>query len=323
MKKYSNSNINNNYKNNEQKLTPKLKIFKEIKSHSYSIRNVSIFPSGNLVSVSSDQSIIVYNSQFDIIQKIEHAHDSIIWDVQIKDEDNFTTCSSDNSIKFWKKDKKENKYILKEKIKNIHNIVSKILYSKKGNMISSSKIDGTIKIWQEVDDKHQCITKLYHQGKVESLLLCEDKNILISSGFKKTRFWDLRNYECLQVIDDSWAHYGNAMKRINDDIIILTKSLCSNLGFISLNEKRIIKKEIHIVFDVFDIRCIGVDKEKGYIFFGQEGGRIMLYNIDNYNFICSFRIDNNTDINGIDRLNDGRIISWNSAGRICIWNYID
>ena len=45
------------------------------------------------------------------------------------------------------------------------------------------------------------------------------------------------------------------------------------------------------------------DKENGYIFFGQEGGRIIVYNIDNYNFICSLRTDNNSDINGIDQLN--------------------
>ena len=317
MEKDSNSN-NNNYNNSEKKLIPEFKIIKKIKSHSYSIKNISIFPSGNLVSVSSDQSIIVYNNQFDIIQKIEHAHDSIIWDVQTKDEDNFSSCSNDDSIKFWKKDKKENKYILKEKIDNAHNIVSKILYTQKGNLISSS-IDGTIKIWQEVNDKHQCITKLYHQGNVRSLLLCEYKNILISSGYKKTRFWDLKNYECLQIIDDAWADYGNTMKRINDDIIILAKSLCLNLSFISLNEKKIIKREVTVEFGV---RCIGVDKENGYIFFGQEGGRIIVYNINNYNFICSLRTDNNTDINGIDQLNDGRIISWNSDGQIYIWNYI-
>ena len=86
-----------------------------------------------------------------------------------------------------------------------------------------------------------------------------------------------------------------------------------------MNEKKIIKREVTVEFGV---RCIGVDKENGYIFFGQEGGRINVYNIDNYNFICSLRTDNNTDINGIDQLNDGRIISWNSDGQIYIWNYI-
>ena len=316
MEKESN---NNSYRNSEQMLTPELKIIKKIKSHSYSIKNVSIFPSGNLVSVSSDQFIIIYNDQFDIIQKIEHAHDSIIWDVQIKDEDNFATCSNDNSIKFWKKDKKENKFILKEIFENAHNIVYKILYTKKGNLISSS-IDGIIKIWQKVNDKHQCITKLYHQGIVKSLLLCEDKNILISSGSKKTRFWDIRNYECLQIIDGSGADYGNSMKRINDDIIVLAGSLCFDYSLISLKEKKIIKGKVHLNLG---IHCIGVDKEKGFIFFGLEGGIIVIYNIDNYKFISSFRTDNNNiDINGIDRLIDGKIISWNSDGQICIWNYI-
>ena len=320
MERNSNSNINNNYYNNiEQMLTQELKIIKKIKSHSHSIKNISIFPSGNLVSVSSDQSIIIYNDQFEIIQKIENAHDSIIWDVQIKDKDNFATCSTDSSIKFWTKNIRENIFILKEIIGNANNIISKILYTKKGNLISSS-IEGIIKIWQEVKDKHQYITKLYHQGIVKSLLLCEDKNILISSGYKKTRFWDLRNYECLQIIDDRGAYYGNSMKRINDDIIILAGSLCFDLSLISLNEQKIIKREVYIKLD---IHSVGVDKEKGYIFFEQEGGKIIVYNIDNHEFISSFRIDNNTDINGIERLNDGRIISWDSNGQIYIWNYIN
>ena len=40
------------------------------------------------------------------IQKIKEPHTSLIQNAQIKDEENFATCSTDNSIKFWKKNEK-------------------------------------------------------------------------------------------------------------------------------------------------------------------------------------------------------------------------
>ena len=70
------------------------------------INSVSIFPSGNIISVSGE-SIKIYNSNLQtMIQEINKAHKHIINYVEIKDENNFMTCSKDNSIKLWIKKKK-------------------------------------------------------------------------------------------------------------------------------------------------------------------------------------------------------------------------
>ena len=172
-----NSEDNNEEYEGDPKLKPILKCEKKIHSHSDSVENVAIFPSGNLVSASHDQSIVIYNNNLEIIQTIKDAHSSLIWDVQIKDEENFATCSTDNSIKFWKKNMAENKFVLNETIENAHSVVNKILYKENGNLISCS-VDGIIKIWQEKNNQHQLLTKLYHLGGVKSILLCEDKNLL-------------------------------------------------------------------------------------------------------------------------------------------------
>ena len=76
---------------------------KSINAHSESIKSVQIFPSGNIISVSKDKSIKIYDNKFNIIQNISNAHEESITYVSIKDENNFVTCSSDQNIKIWNK----------------------------------------------------------------------------------------------------------------------------------------------------------------------------------------------------------------------------
>jgi tricorn protease-like protein len=60
------------------------------------------FPSGNIIAV-FDKYIIIYDIDFNEIQKIENAHEDLIHYVDIKDENNFVTCSDDLNIKTWVK----------------------------------------------------------------------------------------------------------------------------------------------------------------------------------------------------------------------------
>ncbi len=70
-----------------------------IQPHNNWINSLSSFPSGNIISVSKDQSIIIYDIHLNILQNIQNAHDDSIAYVEIKDENNFITCSADKSIK--------------------------------------------------------------------------------------------------------------------------------------------------------------------------------------------------------------------------------
>ena len=318
---FDNSNDNEDSENeNEEyedpKLPPILKKEKKISVHLDAVSNISIFPSGNLVSVSHDQSIVIFNNNFEVLQKIKNAHTSLIWDVQIKDEENFATCSTDNSIKFWKKDVVENKYLLNETIENAHSVVNKILFRKNGDLLSCS-VDGTIKMWKKNENKHRCITKLKHLTRVSSMVLCEDKNLLISSGEEATKFWDLSNCKCIAVITDGWADYENSMKRIDDDKIVVGGHSTGDLSVISIKEKKIVKK----VPAEYGCYGMGVDNVKNYFFVGGEDGIMFIYKIDNYELISIDGRAHSADINGFERLNDGRIITWSSDDKIKVWSY--
>jgi WD40 repeat protein len=121
-----------------------LKNIKTVNAKIYWINSIGIFPSGNIIIVSDDKSIKIFDNNFNEIQTIKNAHeDSIIY---VKDENNFVTCSNDKSIKTWIQI--ENKFIEKTIIENVHDyIINKVIYDLKGNLYSCS-FDESIKIWK-------------------------------------------------------------------------------------------------------------------------------------------------------------------------------
>ncbi len=85
--------------NKNQLTSSNLTNIKTIEAHKNWINSISCFSSGNLISVSNDKSIHIYDNNLNIIQRIENAHDARIIYVEIKDENNFITCSKDINIK--------------------------------------------------------------------------------------------------------------------------------------------------------------------------------------------------------------------------------
>ena len=123
---------------------------------------------------------------------IQNAHDNHITYVEVKDENNFITCSNDKSIKLWIK--KENEYLNNQIINNAHdNGITKVIFYSNRNLISSSF--KKIKIWKEnYNNDYENIGTLTHINWVETILYLEDKSILISSGKDGTKFWNLNKY---------------------------------------------------------------------------------------------------------------------------------
>ena len=123
---------------------------------------------------------------FLIFTKYKNAYSYINY-VDIKDENNFIICSYDKSIKLWNKN--NNEFKINKIIKNAHdNIIIKVIYCSNNNLISCSW-DKTIKIWKE-NNNYENIKILKHSNSIYSLLLLEDKNILISSEVDATKLWN-------------------------------------------------------------------------------------------------------------------------------------
>ena len=315
-------NKNNNFNYHKIQLTHcNPKQINSIESHTDIINSLSKFPSGNIISVSSDKSIKIYDKNLKVIQNIENAHDKDIFDLSIKDENNFVTCSNDHKIKTWIKtkikEKDEYSFNLNQIINKAHNgCINKIIFCLNGNIISSGE-DNKIKIWEEDNNnKYNCIKELIHDCCVFSILLLQDKKILISSGKDRTKFWDLNNYSNIFQIKQVICWNRNALKRFDEDKIIIGGDDDGIIIIISINEKKIIK-EINNGFE-----CLGicVIEEKGIFLIGGVSKEIKIYRSDNYECIKIIKDAHNNFIFGIDELQDNSIVSYGSDKIIKVWS---
>ena len=288
-----------------------LKYIKSVKPHNNSINSISIFPSGNIISVSNDKSINIYDINLNIIQNIQNAHDDSIIYVEIKDENNFVTCSKDKNIKLWIK--KNNEFEINKIIQNAHeDKINKVIYSSNGNLISCSQ-DKNIKIWKEkksffFNTNYDNIKTLTHSNYINSILLLEDKNILISSGGDGTKFWDLNDYNninCIKYFNETWCGWHGGLCRLDDDRIIAKNKGKNSLKIISILKKEIIK-EINHPFECYAIYLI---EDKGIFLVGGESNDIMIYRSDNYECIQTIKDAHESKIFCFIELKIGTIIS--------------
>ena len=306
-------------KNNIQLSKYNLNNIYSIVSHEDCVNSISIFPSGNIVSVSGDKSIIIYDMNIKILQKIQNAHDKAISYVEVKDENNFISCSDDNNIKLWIK--KENIFMINKIIKNAHEEpIKKVIYRLNEDLISCS-YDNTIKIWKNNNNNvYECMVTLIHFEHINSILFLEDKKLLISSGVDGTKFWDLSkdNYNeiyCIIHFENTLCGWHNALCRIDDDNIIIGGKNDGIMKIISISKKEIIK-EINNSFKCWGIYVI---EDKGIFLVGGKSKDIKIYRRDNYECVQIIKDAHNDEINGFIELNDCSIASYSDDKAIKIW----
>ena len=309
-----------NTKNKKKiKLTnPKIKNTNIIKSHNNYINSISIFPLGNIISVSDDKSIKIYNIHFEILQIIENAHNNGIIYINIKDEKNFVSCCSFD-IKTWIKKEKINKFEINKIIKKAHNDkIMKVMFYKNNFLISCSW-DKTIKIWEEknIINSYQNITIIKDSNCLNSFLILNDKNILISSGEDGTKFYNLNTFNIIFDIKKTWCGYNNAICRIDKDNIIVKGKGTNNLKIISIEEKKVIKQ----IKNDFQCNCIYVINDKSIFLIGGKSNVIKVFKIENFEFIFNIENSHFEDIKGFEELNDSSIISYSNDGYIKVWEF--
>jgi len=297
-------------------LTPKTE---KLKAHSSSINSISTFPSGDFASVSSDCSIKIFNPNLELLETIEKAHSEEITYIYIINNSTFMTSSYDDSIKIWKKNTEKKKFECIQKIEEAHKqVVNCILLTKNYKIISCS-YDGKVSIWSFKNNKFENENILLNPKQVNSILLLEDKNLLISSGTGGTLFFNLTNYELIKDMEDLKAitYFWNGLKRLDDNRIILSGK-GKNIVVIDINEKKIIK-EIDNEFSCWGILVI---VKKGIFLTCGRDVHIKVYNIGNYQ--CLFTLKNAIDkkyfMKGITQISDKEIVAYNDDGFIRVFN---
>ena len=303
-----------------------LKLINSIQPHKKIINSVSIFPSGKIISTSEDMSIKIYDTYLNIIQEIKEAHDDVINYIEIKDENNFMTCSKDNNIKLWIK--KKNLFVQNCRIFKAHEgQIIKVIYLPNGNIISCS-YDTTIKIWEEKNNnnKENSIYErkitLNHLKKIASILYLEDKKILISSGEDGTKFWNLNdinniNFENIKLIkeyEDTFCGWNNALCKIDNNKIIIGGNENGIMSVISIQDNQIKK-----IFNNFCVWGICFIKNKNVFLVSGKSNNINIYGCDNYNCLQCVENAHYNSINGLIETKDESILSYSNDKWIKEW----
>lgn len=274
-------------------------------------------PSNLIISISSDKSITIFVKLFHILQKIEKAHDGVIFDISLKDENNFATCSADKSIKTWKKSE-NNMYKLDKSIINIHeNDIHKIIFLEDNSIISGSK-DNKIKILKLVNNEYKCNFIIDNQSPIYSILYFKEENLLISNGTETTNFWALNNNSKAIIANINAYCYGkNAFQKLDKERIIFGG--VRNIQILSLKEKKIIKE----IKTDFLIWAICVIEEKKIFICGGVSQDITIYNSENYKNIRTIKNAHKKYIRGISLLNNGQIITGSEDNTTKFWALYD
>jgi len=307
----------NSENNNIKKNIIVFQNIKTINTHQKAINAISVFPSGNLISISDDKSIILYDNNLNTIQKIRKAHNNSIEGLSIKDDNNFITSSTDNNIKNWIK--RRNRFILNSTIEKAHkDLIYSIKYCKNGNIISYSK-DKTIKIWESINDNtFQNIITIELSEKINSILLLEFKNILITLSDKGTKIWNFNNFDIIKNIEEIKSIEKNAIAAIDEDKIIFGGGTDNIMKIVSLKEKKILKK----IDNKFQCYGICILRDKGYFIIGGYSRDINIYKNDNYECILHYECAHNGYISGFNLLIDNKILSYSFDKTIKVWELI-
>ena len=294
----------------------KLELITMLEYNMDAVNTIMTTSSNIIISVSNDKSIMLFDYNYRIIQKIENAHDGIIFDISLKDDNNFATCSQDKSIKTWRKSLND-KYLIDKVLNNIHeNDIHKIEYLKDDTIISGSK-DMKIKIWNLINNEYKCTLVLNNNIPIYSLLYSPKENILISAGTMFTRIWDTSNLINPLISQiDVVCHGKNALQKLDDNRVVFGGRF--EIKIISIKEKQVSKK----IKSAFLVWAICVIENKQLFICGEVSNDLEIFSSINYENLGLIKNCHNGNLRGISLLNNGKIITGSEDKKTKIWKII-
>ena len=302
---------------NLNKIAPKfleLIFNKTINTNYDNIQYLTSFPSGKMISVLKEKIITIWDNKYNLFITLKEKYKDPINVycnlISIKDENNFATCYSNFNLKLWRKEsyKEYKTYLIMEKIHK--SLINDIIYPSNGNLITCSN-DKTVKIWEKTNEKsYQCLTVIKQSDFINSILLFEDKNTLISSG---TRFWNYSNFQCYYYLKDDSSIYGSILCKIDNDIIIIGRD---KIKVVSISKKKVIK----YIENKFNCRDICKINNKDLVIILDSHNDIRLYTTNNFEEIQFIGNIYFTPLLGISDLKNNSIALYSYDGKIHIWN---
>jgi hypothetical protein len=291
----------------------------DLKNDTFNINYANSLPSGNIVLGDSNKNIFMYDfnygeTEVNNLFKETNLNDNIQYLEKFYLENNNNNSfisTSGKKIIIWNYNGSlfEQTMILPEEHTDR---ITKVIYDSKRNIFSCSR-DGSIIIWGKKNENYENIKQLYHRSDVYSILLYEDKNILISSGSNITIIWNITDDSNVTFSNESFSDSNNGLDKIDDDKFIVLRQ--NGFSIISITEKKIIKTISKTNLQYSSLKSF---QNKGIFLLGGKWGSIYVYRIDNFELIQTIKNAHNSYIKGFFELQDGQIASY-SEKEIKIW----
>jgi len=308
------------------------KNFTELKkiTNGTEIYSLSHFSSGNIIKYLYCYSFQLLDKNLNNYQQLNYSPDDCMNGMYNNKSFNyidtykdslFATCYNDGRIIIWKFNSNNYTYLNNE---FDYDPVMKVIFTSNGDLISCSS-NGNIIIWYLNNNNNTKNFILYHNNVVNSILLIEDKNILISSG-NGIIFWNFKNKQILMSDENIYNEWNNGLEKLDDDRIIV----CNNYNYNSLIIYSISKlekiKEIYIDYNCYSIKSfpnkgiflVGGNKNEEYNIIHYN---IYVYLIGDYELLNTIEKAHNNKITGFDELYNNNIISYSLDKYINVWSF--
>lgn len=201
---------------------------KQLKNHSNSVYSLILLKDGRFASCSFDSTIKIYNPNndyhCDITLSSAPSNEFIISICQL-DNGNLVSGSSiqnedwsySSFIKIWSITTCKCLFT----ISNVNRKVIVKVISIPNNRIVSCSLEKDIKVWNEHSETPIKILK-GHQCSLRSIIYIKNRNLLISSASDNTiRTWNMKTFQCMNIIKGINGYSGNSLYQIDNDRIIV------------------------------------------------------------------------------------------------------
>ncbi len=298
---------------------------KTIKENTGSIESLDVFPSGNFVAVSVENDILIYNTNFHLIQSIKNNDNSEYGTtcVYVIDNKFFLTCSK--HIKFWKLNN-NNIYYNTYKIENPHQgrRIYSIKFYNKGNNIVSCALDHYIKFYSKNNNNtFSYINQIEIEGTLTFVEINEKRNILINGSYNGIYLIDLNKYTIIDSCDNIKCMYQYSYTILSENKFITGGVINGKISVVDISTNKI-NEETMITFGE-TIWSILYLKEKDIIIVVSDRMTMKIYeNITFKEIYQALEIHKNR-VTGIVQLYKEIITTFSEDGTIKIWyiNYKD
>ena len=189
----------------------------------YQINDLAIFPSGNII-IAERNKILLFSKDFKKLDDEPKEENQSFLYVRIRDENNFLSYSKDKKkgkYKFiiWKKDQTQNEKKFKKdkeiENENINNYIIFVKCLSNGDFISCSRNKNDDELQDTITKWNKKIEKEENHPRIESLLIIENKNIIISVGGNDIFLWDLSLKQKKSYIDNDGGNINFKFTSIN------------------------------------------------------------------------------------------------------------